>query len=241
MKKILTKLKKIIGFNKNSSDKKINDFIQKVIGLKPNDIRLYEIALIHSSYDSQVGNNNERLEFLGDSILQTIVSHCIFEFYPNKKEGVLTKMRGEIVSRKVIGKIARNMNFADIIKYNKSVQRDKLRYVEGNALEALIGAIFLDHGYNKCKQIIFTKIIKPYINFETLEFNYFCPKSKLLEWGQRNKKNINFHILKEIGQGHNKEFEIIVEIDGKEFGKGKSFNKKYSEQYAAKDALEKVE
>ncbi len=240
MRKILEKIKKLIGFNKKNPNKKLNDFLINVIGIKPKDIIFYEIALIHSSYDLLAGNNNERLEFLGDSVLQIIVSHTIFEIYPNKKEGELTKIRSEIVSRKIIGKIARNMNLSDIIKCNKSVQKDKLRYVEGNALEAIIGAVFLDHGYEKCKKIIFNKIIKPYVNFETLEFDYFSPKSKLLEWGQRNKKNINFSVLKEIGEGYNKEFEIIVKIDNKIKGIGKGSNKRSAEQFASKDALKKI-
>ncbi|MCP3658984.1 MAG: ribonuclease III [Bacteroidetes bacterium] len=238
--KILKKLKKIIGLDKNKPNQKINDFLANVLDIKPKDYILYEIALIHSSYDPQIGNNNERLEFLGDSILQTIISHIIFELYPNKKEGELTKIRSEIVSRKIIGKIANNMNISNIIKYNKSVQKDKLRYVEGNALEALIGAIFIDYGYQKCKNIIYNKIITPYVNFGNLEFNYNSAKSKLLEWGQRNKKNVDFSVLSEIGQGHSKEFEIIVKVDNKKLGKGRGFNKRSAEQYAASDALEKL-
>ncbi len=217
----------------NYVNTRIKNFIYNFLNIEPRDLKLYEKAFIHRSYCAYY--NNERLEFLGDAILQTIISQYIFEFYPNKKEGILTKIRAQIVNRQTINYIARSMGIGKLIHCSKALRKNDAKYLEGNALEALIGTIFLDQGYDLCQKIVFAKILKPYIDINSLENSCFNSKGKLLEWGHKSKKNIYF----EQEEYHNKDmFKMNVKIDGKIIGVGVAKSKKEAEGQAASQALD---
>lgn len=210
--------------------------IKNIVGFYPNDVFLFERALVHKSavYDhsSTYTQSNERLEFLGDAILGAIVADYLFKSYPTKDEGFLTKMRSKIVSRHSLNDLAKKIGLDNVV-IAKLDKKSKTDSIYGNAFEALIGAIYLDKGTKACEDFILNKIISPYISLEKLENEETNFKSRVIEWSQKEKRDLVFEILNETGEGRNKVFVACVKLDGKEIATGKEKSKKKAEQKAA--------
>ena len=184
-------------------------------------------------------HNNERLEYLGDAVLSTIVAEYLFNKYPSKKEGFLTKMRSKIVKRKTLNEIADKMGL-DILLSKFSMGKLSSA-MKGNAFEALVGAIYIEMGYSKTKNYIIYKILTRYLNIHELENRDDNFKSRLLEWGQKENKTIEFKMVDKFKLDKRDRFKIAVFIDGKEMSFAEEYNKKSAEQKAASTALEKLD
>ena len=238
---ILNTLKKIRFF---FHPKKESYFaFYSMLGFFPDNIRWYEEALLHKSFrEAGKGEfkNNERLEFLGDAILDAITADLLFHQFKTKKEGFLTNTRSKIVKRETLDHIASELGLHKLIVSASHLHIHKT-HVPGNTLEALIGAIYLDKGYKKTRIFVENRIIKKHIDLESIakkEVNY---KSRLLEWAQKNKVAINFVLLENfLDPGGNPVFQSQVEINGLPAGIGIGFSKRESQQNATQMALKKM-
>ncbi len=224
--------------------RKLYFLIKSIIGIYPGDLNIYELSLIHKSAlikkDDGELLNNERLEFLGDAILGAVVAQELFEKYPDVNEGFLTKTRSKIVNRSFLNETAIKLGLKDLISSQSKISLEKTN-IMGDALEALIGAIFVDKGYSACQHFILNKILIPFVNLNEITKHDTNFKSMLIEWGQKNKHDIQF-ITDEIPgtYDHAPVFVSSVEIDNIVFGRGEGSSKKESQQNAAMEALQNV-
>ncbi|MBL0046632.1 MAG: ribonuclease III [Bacteroidetes bacterium] len=196
------------------------------------------MAFRHSSVaqhvKSGVSNSNERLEFLGDAVLGSVVAHFLFTKFPFRDEGFLTKMRSRIVSRQNINKLAVKMGVESfIMKVNDA--RPGFKSMNGDALEAFIGAVYLDKGYKVAQDFVLNRIVKIHVDLEALEHTDTDYKSKMIEWSQKEKKPIRFELVGEEGKGHEKFYTVNLCIEGEVAGTGKGFSKKIAEQMASEN------
>ena len=215
-----------------------------ILGFFPENIQLYEEALRHKSSSREIEKgwqkNNERLEFLGDAILDAIIADIVFHRFKTKKEGFLTNTRSKIVQRETLDQIASELGLHKIIIFSSSINTQK-SHIFGNALEALIGAIYLDKGYKKTKSFIEKKILKSLIDVEELAKKEMNFKSKLLEWSQKHKVNMDFILLENFSDSErNLIFQSQVNLNGIMAGIGIGHSKKESHQKAAQMALKKI-
>lgn len=221
-----------------SKDKAFVRKLTRVTGFVPNNISIFKLAFYHkSAIDNPRGfkQNNERLEYLGDAVLSTVVAEYLFKKYPSGNEGFLTKMRSKIVKRKCLNDLADKMGL-DVLLYefnNTKISQSML----GNALEALIGAIYLEKGYDKTKHYVVEGILRQYLDFSILEDQDDNYKSQLLEWGQKVGKEVDFRMLEKFRYDKRDRFRVGVYIDGKEVSTAEDFNKKSAEQSASNLAL----
>jgi len=184
--------------------------------------------------------NNERLEFLGDAILSAIIADILFHRFKKKREGFLTNTRSKIVQRESLNRIALEMGLNKLI-FSSIKTNTHNNYICGNALEALIGAIYLDKGYAKCKKFIERKILDRFLNVESVAKKEVNFKSGLLEWSQKQKIGIDFELIESfIDHNHNPIFQTRIKVGGLPAGVGIGYSKKESQQNAAKIALKKV-
>jgi ribonuclease-3 len=229
------------------------DFIRRIYGLTgqiPREVFLYKLALTHSSnvrrnrIDDPEGLEsakmcNERLEFLGDSILDAVIADYLFKIYPYKDEGFLTEMRSKIVNRKSLNDICRQLKLHQLILHKQSGAVNESMY--GDALEAFIGALFLDHGFDSAKQFIHRRIIDPLIELGDIESQVISYKNKLIEYVQKARYGIlTFEVIEENDFGQGKVFRIQAMVGEKVLGVGEGKNKKTAEQRASEDALQKL-
>ncbi len=230
-----------VFFNKFFSSKKQECAkIREIIGFTPSNLAVYQLALRHSSSADQAINNNERLEYLGDAILDSVISDYLFRIYPIKGEGFLTEMRSKIVSRKMLGLIGNQLGIVDLLEYNKDHVVINNNII-GNALEALIGAIFLDAGYSASEYFVMNKMVKPFIDLEEIQQTEVNHKSKLLEWSQKFNRSISFELInQQVIDGNNRVFTVMAKLDGKKLSIGKGKNKKSAQKDAARIAVEKL-
>lgn len=227
-----------------SPDKAFVKKLKNVLGFVPGNVTLYKMAFRHRSAAKVLMNgsksSNERLEFLGDAILGSVVAELLFKNYPYKEEGFLTEMRSKIVNRANLNQLARKMGFDELIVFDqKTVSfQSKHSSMLGDAFEALIGAVYLDKGYNFTQNLILKRIIKPYVDVHTLEITETNFKSRLIEWCQRQGKDISFDVV-ENGEGESaKLFTIVAIVDNETFGIGRDYNKKNAEKLAAEKACQ---
>ena len=216
----------------------------RMLGFYPRDIRIYEQALLHksSSVKSDKGRllNNERLEFLGDAILDAVVGDIVYQKFEGKREGFLTNTRSKIVSRESLNHVAEQIGLVKLIKFNTR-QSAHNSYMGGNAFEALVGAIYLDRGYEYCKYFMEHRIIGQYLNLEKLSRKEVNFKSKLIEWTQKNKVVIAFELVSQtLDEFNSPVFETEILIEGIPACKGKGYSKKESQQIAAHETLNKI-
>ena len=211
--------------------------MENLISGEINNISLYRLAFKHKSKNQE---NNERLEFLGDSILDAVISEIIYKNFPNKNEGELSKLRSKMVSRNMLNQLANHLDLLSLLSYRETHTRQGLQNSEGNALEALIGAIYLDQGYRACSKFIEQKLIKPYINWEKLEKEVVDHKSLLYTYCQKESKLPQFKMLTENMEDESKRFHIALKIDGEKVAEGFGKNKKVAEQKAAKSFLKSI-
>lgn len=214
--------------------------LKNVLGFTPKDILLYKTALSHRSVREGADENNERLEFLGDAILSSIVAHYLFRKYPYKGEGFLTEMRSKMVNRQKMNEIAVKMGLKKITIYNKMDNALKISQIFGNSLEALIGAVYLDKGYDKTKKWVEKYIILPYLFIDDLEGIDINIKNKLYGWANKNGKTLEFVTLDEKIDNGRRLFTIASTVDGQIISQAKGYNKKDASHIAAQLAVEKL-
>ena len=219
----------------------VQDFVMRNFDFKPRQLDLYIQALRHSSAAERnakgLQSSNERLEFLGDAVLDTIVADYLYQQYQELSEGELTKMKAKVVSRKMLNHIGNALDLERelIVKIgNQPIQHTLI----GNALEALIGAIYIDQGYQKTTRIVLNLLSKYKIDERIHDVTDF--KSKLHEWSQKRRKELHFNILDEIQADTNDRYRIAAVIDGKQMGIGYGKSKKSAEQMAARYACERI-
>ena len=205
----------------NPEDKNLYEYIHNILGFYPKNIALYRVAFTHKSMAAEtVGSyhvNNERMEYLGDAVLSIAVADYLFHTYPTQPEGFLTEMRSRIVSRVSLNKLSQKLGFDDFIKHAPDMSNNA-RSMGGNAFEALMGAIYLDRGFDFAKHIIIDRIVKVHIDLDELQNTDVNFKSKLLEWSQKNKRKLVYKSLGEIGEGQKREYHMQVVIDDKPYG-----------------------
>lgn len=221
----------------SKEDLEIIRFIFLRFGYKPKSMTYFHRALTHKSVAAEDTETNERLEFLGDAILDSVVAEFLYRKFPSENEGYLTKIKSKIVNRRNLGDIGHEMELCKIMNYNNS-RSIKLETIEGNAFEALIGAIYLDGGYHKAQESVEKHIFKKYINLNQLLEEELDFKSKLFIWCQKNKLDIQFEVVSEENFGHEWKYVIEVFINEKAYGRGTGSSKKKAEQVASKETFE---
>lgn len=230
-----------------STDKYFVREIQNISGYIPKEIFLYRLSFAHSSMMGQQTRQqvdsaklcNERLEFLGDSILDAVIADYLFKIYPLKDEGFLTEMRSKIVNRKSLNDICKQLHLDTLIVHNQNGNINESMY--GDALEAFIGALYMDLGFEKVKNFILNKIVTNLIQLQKVEDQIISYKNKLIEYTQKNKMGVlEFDVVEEQGTGHHKTFIVHAKAGNKVLGTGNGKNKKAAEQRASEDALVKL-
>lgn len=216
----------------------------KMLGFYPRNIEIYQQALLHKSSPIKAGKgrllNNERLEFLGDAILDAIVADIVYKKFEGKREGFLTNTRSKIVQRETLNRVAVEIGLDKLIKYTTR-QSSHNSYMCGNAFEALIGAIYLDRGYRACKKFMEERIINQYLNLEKISRKEVNFKSKLIEWSQKNKFCVEFNLIEQsLDSDQNPIFETQITVENIPAGTGKGYSKKESQQEAAHATLTKI-
>ena len=216
----------------------------RILGFLPHNLKIYQQALLHKSTSlrSEEGRliNNERLEFLGDAILDAVVGDIVFKHFEGKREGFLTNTRSKIVQRETLNKLAVEIGLDKLVKY-ASRSSSHNSYMYGNAFEAFIGAIYLDQGYDRCKQFMEKKIFRQYIDLDKMSRKEMNFKSKLIEWSQKYKVEVSFELIEQfIDHENNPVFQTEVRIEGLPAGTGTGYSKKESQQNAAQRALRKI-
>lgn len=216
----------------------------KMLGFYPRNIEVYQQALLHksSSVKSDKGRliNNERLEFLGDAILDAVVADIVYKRFEGKREGFLTNTRSKIVQRDTLNRVAVQIGLDKLIK-SATRQSSHNSYLCGNAFEALVGAIYLDRGYEACMKFMEERIIAPYLNLEKVSRKEVNFKSKLIEWSQKNKFQITFELAgQSVDEEQNLVFTTQVMVESLKAGSGKGYSKKESQQEAARETLQLI-
>lgn len=219
-------------------DKELARRLKTLVGFTPVHLSLFKLAFFHkstfSTRDYAIANN-ERLEFLGDAVLSTIVGEYLFKKYPNSDEGFLTKMRSKIVKRNSLDEIADKMGL-DLFLANYNQTRLS-KSMLGNALEALVGAVYIEVGYEKTKQYVIRRILRRYLDIHELESFDDNYKSQLLEWCQKNGRSIEYKVVAKYKSEKRDKFKVAVYVDGKKLGTADDFNKKSAEQLASERAM----
>lgn len=216
---------------------KLRKDLKNLLGFRPGNLALYEVALSHRSSREKPDENNERLEYLGDAVLGAIIGDFLFKKYPYKDEGYLTEMRSKIVNRQQLNDIAIKMGLRKLTIYNKNNNFLKISSIFGNTLEALVGAVYLDKGYRYTKKFVFKRIVLPYIDFETLENIEINHKNKLYGWASKNGRQLDFELLEEQVERGRRLFTVAAVLDGEVICSAKGYNKKDASQIAAQQAI----
>lgn len=233
-------------FSSRTSNEDGNFFstLKDILGFKPKNIELYHTAFTHRSM-AQFDNDGfpisyERLEFLGDAILSSVISAYLYEEMPNKNEGYLTQMRSKIVSRKTLNIIGKQIGLRKLIK-SKIPDTQFSPTLLGDSFESLIGAIYLDLGYEYTERFIYEKMIEPYVDIDNLENKISSYKSYIIEYCQKERKDVKFVLIEDKVDSRNKLFAIKLEIDGKYISKGRATSKKKAEEQASKRAYYSIQ
>ena len=224
--------------NRSQEDVAFIRFFVNRFGYRPKNIELFYQAVTHRSiaYHGQKDFSNERLEFLGDAILDSIIAEFLFQRFPEEDEGYLTKVKSKVVSRKTLSEIGEELELRSILRYNKG-RSINLSSLEGNAFEAIIGAIYLDSSYEATKKIIYNHIFRKYVDLNKILEEEIDFKSKLFIWSQKRRLNLEFAVLREENNHGTWFYEVIVQVNDVKYGKGTGNSKKLAEQAAAKETL----
>ncbi|MBQ9215660.1 MAG: ribonuclease III [Prevotella sp.] len=225
-------------------EKELFSALYAILGFYPRNIEYYKMALMHKSIrkrnDKGKPLNNERLEFLGDAILDAAVGYIVYRHYEGKREGFLTNTRSKLVSRETLGKLATEMHLGNLL-LSAGRSNSHNSYVEGNAFEALVGAIYLDRGYNACLEFFEKQILGKYINIDKVAFKEVNFKSKLLEWSQKNRVHMEYRLLKQKkDENGSPVFSFVVVLEGVEGESGSGYSKKEAQQTASKETLQRL-
>jgi len=218
--------------------------LKRILGFFPNNISFYEEALLHKSLSGGklfgINRNNERLEFLGDAVLDAVIADIVFKKFNNQNEGFLTNTRSKIVKRETLDQISGKLGLNKLVLSSRGTQSQK-NHILGNALEAFIGAVYLDQGYRKTYLFVERKIVSAYINLDALAKKEVNFKSKLMEWCQKSRVQMDYQLMENfIDRENNPIFQSEVLLNGLVAGTGTGYSKKESHQHAANQALEKI-
>ena len=226
-----------------SSDRHLYTSIKNIFGFYPGNIFLYKLAFLHRSAGSEVIQgmkvNNERLEYLGDAILDAVIADYLFKTFPLKDEGFLTEMRSKIVSRSQLNKLSQKLGMEKLILLDQN-SSNQYRSMPGDAFEALIGAIYLDKGYDFVKKVLLERIIRHYYNIDELISQEVNFKSRMIEWAQKEKKRITFQVVNETGTGYKKQYIVQLLVDDSLLSQGQDYSIKGAEQLASEKAWTKL-
>lgn len=224
-------------------EKKFKSVLKNTLGISPKNISLYTQAFRHNSIAREIKggikDSNERLEYLGDAILNAIIAEYLFRKFPYKDEGFLTKMRSKIVSRNHLNQLAVKLGLNRILSQNND---PGLKYssMHGDAFEALIGAIYIDKGFVFVQNFILNRILKFHVDVEKILLTETDFKSKLIEWSQRERQEVKFMVIEENGNGYDKQFVVAVILQGEEVAQAQHFSKKKAEQLSAEATCVKL-
>ena len=229
---------KIIN-NRSDKDEVFYSELREILGFSPKNLSIYKKAFVHRSTKklTELGypQNYERLEFLGDAILGAVIASYLFKKVPSGNEGYLTKMRSKIVSREHLNELGRDLDLIRFVKSN--VSKSKFGdNIYGNIFEALVGAIYLDRGYNYCKKFACKRVIKPYVDIEKLEGKITSYKSLFIEWCQKEKHHFEYDVYDDTGNDSIKHFSVKLLLDNKIIAKGRATSKKKAEEIASRRA-----
>lgn len=238
---------RLFGRRKSKENEAFYKFFKNVLGFVPRRTDLYEIAFIHRSMSKEAPQghriNNERLEYLGDAVLGAIVADYLYQKFPYQGEGFLTEMRSKIVSRKNLNQLAHKIGLSDLVRYNKE-QQGVFKSVDGDAFEALIGAIYLEKGYAFTRKVVVQRIINMHIDIDAVSHQDWNYKSKLIDWGQKERRKVAFAVVRTMYQGKQgasrREYEVQVTIDGQPHEKAVEYSIKAAEQLAAEKTYKKL-
>ncbi|HTO14163.1 MAG TPA: ribonuclease III [Edaphocola sp.] len=229
-------------FQKGSEeDKKLKKALKNILGFTPKYLPLYISAFTHRSLSDSTDANNERLEYLGDAFIGSIVGAYLFKKYPHKGEGFLTEMRSKIVSRQSLNEIAMRMGLQKLLRFNTHDKMLRGSSIYGNCLEALVGAVYLDKGFDTTEKFILKNLLYNYIDIDDLETTDLNFKNKLYTWAQINNKELDFVSIDQTNEAGRRVFSVGIEVDGELFVKASGYNKKQAGQNAAQKALELIE
>ena len=225
-------------------EKELFSSLYDILGFYPRNIEYYKMALMHKSIrkrnDKGKPLNNERLEFLGDAILDAAVGYIVYQHYEGKREGFLTNTRSKLVSRETLGKLASEMHLTNLL-LSAGHSTSHNSYVEGNAFEALVGAIYLDRGYEACLRFFEKQVLGKYIDIDKVAFKEVNFKSKLLEWSQKNRVRLEYKLTKQKkDENGSPVFTYMVLIEGVSGESGSGYSKKEAQQKASKDTLQRL-
>jgi ribonuclease-3 len=231
--------KKIIKISRSPEDGIFFEKMTKILGFKPKNLVFYKKAFTHRSTNKIGANgypfNYERLEFLGDAMLGSVIAAHLYKEVPSGDEGYLTKMRSKIVSREHLNELGRDLKLIEFIDSKVSPQHFS-ENIYGNIFEGLIGAIYLDHGFEHCEKFIYEKVIIPYVDIAQLEGKVISYKSLIIEWCQKEKKKFVFETFEDTGLEEQRFFGVKLDIDNKTVAKARATSKKKAEEKAAKRA-----
>lgn len=225
-------------------DKELYFSLYEILGFYPHDISYYKLALMHKSIMRRNSKgkpvNNERLEFLGDAVLDAVVGDIVYQHFPGKREGFLTNTRSKLVQRDTLNKLAQEMGINQLILSNGHSSSHN-SYMGGNAFEALVGAIYLDRGYDACMFFMKNRILAQMINIDKVAYKEVNFKSKLIEWSQKNRVQLEYVLIEQQKDDNGSPvFTYQVEIEGVKGGIGKGYSKKESQQFASKETLDNL-
>jgi ribonuclease III len=233
-----------IRSGKTTSDEKLVRAIKNIADISPSNIELYKLAVVHSSIAKENGagfkESNERLEYLGDAVLGAAVADFLFKKFPYKPEGFLTEIRSRLVNREALNLLARKIGIGNIVQYDQK-NAHLQQVILGNTLEAIVGAIYLDKGYLRTKKFVIDKLITPNYDLQELISSNSNYKSKIIEWAQREGKEVKFEIVNVKKGKNHKEFTALVIVDTEPKGQGYGNSKKKAEQDAAFKTCEMLE
>lgn len=223
---------------RSESELELIRFILQRFGYRPSNLSFFEQAVTHKSLSNSTSDtSNERLEFLGDAILDAVIAEYLYQRFPGEDEGYLTKIKSKVVSRKTLAEIAETMGLRDVIRYHKG-RSINLATIEGNAFEALMGAIYLDGGYDAVKKSVQHHVFRKYVDLNRILEEEIDFKSKLFIWSQKKRLKLEFTVLAEDNVGGNWEYTVIATINDIDYGRGSGSSKKIAEQAAARETLE---
>ena len=230
-------IRKILNQSSTQDDREFYVAMQRLLKFSPKQLEFYQKAFTHRSLKKVDKNgepyNYERLEFVGDAMLGSVIASYLFIKVPNQSEGYLTQMRSKIVSREHLNELGKDLNLISFVKSN--IPKNNIGdNIHGNIFEALIGAIYLDRGYDYCNKFIYDKVIVPYVDIPKLEGKITSYKGLIIEWCQKNKKKYFIDTYEDTGNEPVKHFSVKIKIDDIQIAKGRATSKKEAEEQASK-------
>lgn len=223
-----------------SHHRELQQQLELMLGFRPKHLPYYRLAFTHRSTSQEPGECNERLEFLGDAILGAVIAEYLFKRYPYQSEGFMTELRSRMVRRESLNEVAVKMGLKTLIQFNKQDRGLTSSNIFGNALEALIGAVYLDQGYARTRSFILQMLVKNYLDMDVLEHTDTNYKNQLLNWVQKSGKQLEFKDQEPRTTGSRKLFAVAIVVDGATVATGTGYTKKEASQNGCKKAIEKL-